>query len=99
MRNIRVDPARLDECAARMEENRQDYDRCVRDLYSTVDTLQSAWRGRDNLAFTAEIQRFEANLRSLSVLCVQYADFLKNSSRAYRSTQDEIASYAGRLPG
>lgn len=46
-----------------------------------------------------EIQKFEANLRSFSVLCVQYADFLKNSSRAYRSTQDEIASYAGRLPG
>lgn len=99
MRNIRVDPAQLEACAARMQEYRENYDRCVHDLYGTVGTLQSSWRGKDNTAFTSEIQRYEANLRSLSLLCRQYGEFLRSSARAYRSTQDEITSYAGKLPG
>ncbi len=99
MRNITVTPAELIACASRMEENRAGYDQYVRDLYDTVGNLQAHWQGADNSAFTSEIQRYESTLRTLSVLCSQYSDFLRSSANAYETTQQELTSMAGKLPG
>ena len=97
MRHIKVDPRQLEVCAERMLEERSEYERCINELYSLVDAMQASWRGKDNAAFTEEIQKYEGDLRGMSVLCSQYADFLKNSANAYRSTQEEIAACAAGL--
>jgi WXG100 family type VII secretion target len=97
MRKITVEPELLEAAAARIEESNADYVRNYTDLFSTVDTLSSAWQGKDNTAFTNRISKFEADFRQISMLCDQYAEFLKNSARAYRETQDELTSQAGML--
>ena len=49
------------------------------------------------MAFSTQIRKFEADFREMSVLCTQYAEFLRNSARAYRETQDDLAVQASNL--
>ena len=39
----------------------------------------------------------ENDFREVAVLCASYSEFLRNSARAYRETQDAIASEASHL--
>lgn len=97
MKNITVEPEQLISCAVLMENQNQEYERDMRNLFDEVDRMQSSWQGKDNQAFTAEIKKFEADFKLLSVLCMQYADFLKTTARAYTETQEELASQASRV--
>ena len=97
MSSIMVEPERLESIAGRIEEANRDYDRSYQAIYIQVDKMSSSWKGKDNTAFTNQIKAFENDLRQISIIMRQYADFLRNSARAYRETQDEIYARAVRL--
>lgn len=97
MRKITVEAEQLESCAARMEEKSQDYNSHCNELFSAVDAMHSAWQGADNTAFTNRISSYESDFRSLHLLANEYCEFLRNSARAYRDTQDELTSLANSL--
>ena len=97
MRSIMVEPERLEAVATKIEEANREYDRSYQAIYIQVDKMSSSWKGKDNTAFTNQIKAFEDDLRQISIIMRQYADFLRNSARAYRQTQDEIYARASRL--
>jgi len=97
MRKIIVEPELLDACAVRMEQENQDYQRTFSQLFESVESMKAAWQGKDNTAFSAQIGKYEGDFRQMSILCTQYAEFLRNSARAYRQTQDELTSQAAHL--
>lgn len=97
MRSIMVEPERLEATAGNIEDADRDYDRIYQAIYDQVDKMSVSWQGKDNTAFTNQIKSFEDDLRQISIIMRQYADFLRNSARAYRETQNEIADQAGRL--
>ena len=97
MRSIMVEPERLDAAASQIEEANRSYDRTYQAIYAQVDKMSASWKGKDNTAFTNQIKAFEDDLRQISIIMRQYADFLRNSARAYRETQDEIYARAVRL--
>jgi len=97
MRSIMVEPERLEAVAAKIEEANREYDRSYQAIYIQVDKMSASWKGKDNTAFTNQIKAFEDDLRQISIIMRQYADFLRNSARAYRETQDEIYARAARL--
>ncbi len=97
MRSIMVEPQLLESAAKKIEEANCAYDRTYQQIYTQVDRMASSWKGKDNAAFTVQIRSFEDDLRQISIIMRQYADFLKNSARAYRETQDEIYARATRL--
>ena len=97
MRQIIVEPARLEETAGRVEEANSAYERLYHELYSEVDKMSSAWQGKDNTMFVNQIRSYESDFHQISVIMRQYADFLRNSARAYRDTQDELTTQASRL--
>lgn len=97
MRSIMVEPERLENTASRIEEANREYDRTYQAIYVEVDKMSASWQGKDNTAFTNQIKSFEDDLRQISMIMRQYADFLRNSARAYRETQDEIYSRANHL--
>ena len=97
MRTIMVEPERLEATAAEIENANREYDRTYQMIYTEVDKMSSSWQGKDNTAFTSQIRTFEDDLRQISMIMRQYADFLRNSARAYRETQDEIYAQANRL--
>ncbi len=97
MRQIYVEPSRLEEIASKVEIANSDYERLCHSLYSEVDKMSSAWQGKDNVAFSNQIHSYEEDLKQISIIMRQYADFLRNSARAYRETQDELYSQAQKL--
>ncbi len=97
MKKIIVEPDLLDLCASRMNQYNDLYVQDCNALFQSVDTMASAWQGRDNVAFTSKIEAYQKDLRQLSVLCTQYAEFLKNTARSYRDTQDQLVNCANEL--
>lgn len=96
---IDVDPSVLEQTAGRVENADSDYQRLFNSLYSEVDRLEVNWNGKDNRAFLGKIRSFEEDLRQISLIMRQYAEYLKACARAYRETQDELTSCANRLKG
>lgn len=97
MRSIMVEPERLEQTAASIDDANDEYERTYQAIYAEVDKMSASWQGKDNIAFTNQIKAFEDDLRQISIIMRQYADFLRNSARAYRETQDEIYARANRL--
>lgn len=97
MRQIIVEPSRLEAVALKIEANEEEYKRLYQHLFQEVDKMESAWQGKDNVAFVNQIYSFQEDFHQISILLCQYADFLRNSARAYRETQDELQAQAQRL--
>ena len=98
MRTIAVEPTRLEACAGQIEQLRQEVERKVARLYERVELMAAnTWIGRDNLAFTTQIQGYQDDFRRVELLMQQYSEFLKASARSYRQMQEELAAQASRL--
>ena len=97
MRSITVEPSRLESVAASIESANSDYNRIYQAMYAEVDKMSSSWQGKDNTAFVGQIKTFEDDLRQISAIMREYANFLRSSARAYREAQDEIYSRATNL--
>ena len=97
MRSIMVEPDRLDSAAANIENADSEYNRIYQAMYAEVDKMSSSWQGKDNTMFVSQIKEFEDDLRQISIIMREYADFLKTSARSYRQAQDEIYSRASKL--
>lgn len=97
MRSISVEIEKLNKVATNIETAKQDYQRLYNELYSKVDELCSAWNGKDNQAFVSQIKSYQDDFRRIAIILSQYSDFLRNSARAYKGTQEELYQQATRL--
>lgn len=94
---INVEPQALEQGASRMEEQCSSYDKTYRQLYSCVDAMQSAWQGSDNLAYVNQIKGFQKDFNQMVTLMRQYVEFLRQSAKAYRMTQEDRIAQARAL--
>ena len=97
MQRIVVDPSRLESTASNVENSNSDYQRIYNALYVEVDKMSSVWQGKDNTAFTNKIKAYQDDFRQISIILNEYVNFLRNSARAYRETQDELYNATARL--
>lgn len=97
MRSIQVEPDQLDQTAIKIENANQEYQSIIRSMYGSVDKMSSSWSGKDNIAFTNQIKTFEDDLKQISIIMLEYANFLKNAARGYREMQEELRLKATRL--
>lgn len=97
MRQIIVEPERLCDTASKVEACATDYDRVYKHLFNEIDKMSSAWDSKDNIMFTNKINEFVDDFRQISILMKQYAEFLRNSARAYKDVQDELYAAAAKL--
>ena len=97
MRRITVEPEQLELIAGRMEEENETHVREYRELFNLIDLMSASWHGTDRTAFTTQVSGYQDDCQQLSFLCSLYIDFLRNSARAYRDVQDELAGEAMRL--
>lgn len=97
MRKIIVDPSKLEISSNKISNDAQEYQKLFTQLFEEVNILKNAWDGKDNIAFTDQIKGYEDDFKQIYILCEQYSEFLKASAKAYRETQDELASQVKRL--
>ena len=94
---INVEPTQLESSANRIENQCQTYETNYRQLYSIVDELSQAWKGKDNQSFTPQIKGFEADFIAMKRLMEEYAAYLRKAAKSYRDTQNERATLARQL--
>lgn len=94
---INVDPAKLENGSIHIEQQSMSYDKSYARLYQAIEAMRAGWQGKDNQAFTTEIESFRKDFQQMSLLMKEYASFLKASARLYRETQDERATQARHL--
>jgi WXG100 family type VII secretion target len=94
---IKVTPSELRGVATKIRTQAEDYAKQYTQLFSDVDGMANAWKGKDNTAFTNQIKGFLDDFQSMKTLLEEYATFLDKSANAYEQTQDEITSAAQRL--
>lgn len=97
MRNIIVEPERLEDAANKVEQACNEYEGIYHNLYADVDKMQTSWTGKDNVAYTNQIKSYEEDFNKIALIMKEYVTFLRNSARAYRETQDELYNSAMRL--
>ena len=95
---IKVTTADLRTAATKIRSQSEDYTKQYTQLFSDIDGMANAWKGKDNTAFTNQIKGFMEDFQSMKTLLDEYAAFLDKSAQAYEQTQDEITSAAQRLP-
>ena len=79
MRTIAVEPTRLEACAGQIEQLRQEVERTVARLYERVELMAAnTWIGRDNLAFTTQIQGYQDDFRRVELLMQQYSELFED---------------------
>lgn len=96
-RKIEVTPELLEKAAQEIETLAQDYQSQYNQLYSETGAMASSWSGRDNLAFVNRIDGFKDDFKKMYDLMIKYADFLRTSAEAYRTTQDNVVLQAQKL--
>lgn len=96
-RTIVVDPQKLTAAANQMDGIIVDYQKQYNKLFSDVDAMGAAWQGRDNQAFVNQIKPFMQDFNKMTTLMQQYSQFLKDSAKAYQTTQNNIVSSAQKL--
>lgn len=97
MNIISVEVERLLSSSRVIEEKNEELKRLTNELYQKVDSLQTVWTGKDNIAFSNKIKEFQNFINGLSLVLNQYSDFLRNSANGYNQTQEEVYSEVMRL--
>ena len=92
-----VDPTKLRTSATKIDQQTADYQRIYNQLYNQVSSMAAAWKGKDNLAFTEQIEGFKDDFEKMSTLMKEYAEFLRQSAQVYETTQADIVAQARRL--
>lgn len=96
-RVIEVTPSQLDTAAGKIESLAADYKTQYDLLYSETSAMAASWNGEDNLAFINQIEGFKDDFEKMRTLMMEYAEFLKQSAKSYRDTQDAITAAARKL--
>ena len=96
-RKILVTPEELAKAAERIDSLAQEYSKLYGELYSETNAMASTWSGKDNLAFTNQIDGFKDDFEKMHALLGEYSNFLKVSANSYSETQNTVAEEARKL--
>jgi len=96
-RKIVVDPAKLTSAAQKMDGLVGEYVKQYQLLFSEVDGMGAAWKGKDNIAFTTQIKGFEDDFIRMKEIITDYSKFLTDSATKYNTTQSGLESAARKL--
>lgn len=96
-RIIEVTPEELENVAGSIETLAGDYKKQYDLLYNETNAMASTWSGKDNQAYINQIAGFKDDFEKMYNLMISYVQFLRNSAKAYRDTQDTITTEARKL--
>lgn len=83
---ISVDPEVLEASAEKLYEHCSAYENTYNQLCQCINAIQAERHGKDYLAYVNQLRGYELEFVSLSYLMRNYAEFLRITAKAYRST-------------
>lgn len=94
---IVVETIELENAAKKIDSLADTYHENYTKLYDYVKMLgEMSWQGKDNEAFTNQINQFRNDFENMEHIVRDYADFLRKTSSGYKTTQNNIKDGAER---
>ena len=94
---IQVTPEQLENTATKIEGLASEYKAQYEALYNKTNSMASTWSGKDNVAYIEQINEFKDDFAKMQSLMLDYATFLRQSAKSYRTTQDNVVTQAQKL--
>lgn len=94
---IVVETSQLDTASSKVSDLARNYEEEYTKLYKLIGELQSSWAGKDNTAYTAQIEGFKDDFQKMHGLMVEYSEFLSKTAKKYRETQEQVKNDASKL--
>ena len=87
----------IQSAASSITKASEDYRGNVEGLYQVIDSLESSWKGSDNLSFVNTVNGYKEDLKSLGSMMDSYAGLLNNAVGILSETQQDVSNLAQRL--
>ena len=92
--NFQVELTELTGTANAIEGKAREYQQLYTQLYQAVDSMQSAWQGKDNVAFTTQIKGFKDDFERMKKLLMDFAELIKYANTEYKQALNDSANAA-----
>lgn len=96
-RDITVTPEQLRNAASSIKSLATDYKTQYDQLYKETNAMATSWSGKDNVAYTTQIDGFKDDFARMYELMNSYAEFLTKTAQAYEDTQNAVVAEAKKL--
>lgn len=96
---IIVTPERLRAVAGQVENLSGEYKAEYENLFATVNEMKEkgAWTGKDNEAFTNQINGFNNDFTNMFDLVTEYYEYLRVAANEYEELQSDISNRVKNL--
>ncbi len=94
---IIVSPQVLRTAASKIESLANEYMTNYNQLYVEMDSMNSTWADKANVAFITQIDGFKDDFKKMYQQMMAYAEYLRKSAETYDKTQEEIIQAAKKL--
>ena len=91
---FQVELTELTGTATAIEGKAREYQQLYSQLYQAVDSMQAAWQGKDNLAFTAQIKGFKDDFDRMRQLLMDFAELIRYANAEYRQALNDSTNVA-----
>lgn len=95
--SISVDPLVLEKASKDIRNLEERYASMYKSIFSDVDSIGSAWQGKDNQEFVSAIKSYTTSFEKMAKFLENTSMFLSEASKAYQQTQSAVASGAKKL--
>ena len=97
MNSISVNPELLSQYGKQIAALASDYTSEIKNIYKTIEDLNSCWHGDSANLFNSTVKGFEADLKSLGTKIEELGNDLVAIANTYSNFNDMISEEVGKL--
>ena len=94
---FQVELTALTGTAKTIEAQAREYQQLYTQLYQAVDSMNSAWQGKDNVAFTTQIKGFKDDFERMKQLLLDFAELIKFANTEYKQALSDSTAVARNI--
>jgi len=94
---FQVELTALTGTAKTIEAQAREYQQLYTQLYQAVDSMSSAWQGKDNVAFTTQIKGFKDDFERMKQLLLEFAELIKYANTEYKQALSDSTAVARNI--
>lgn len=80
-----------------IKQKAMQYDDIIQSIYARMHEMQSVWQGSDNQAFIQQLENFKPQLKRMTQIMEEYANYLAKSANSYKEIQNDRIAKARSL--
>ena len=94
---IVVNTEKLNPASEKIIEKADDYKALANKFFDRIAYMSAVWQGKDNLAYTNQINGFKDSYDQMDKILRQYAQMLKNADKEYGQTLKDSYTAANSI--